>query len=333
MRKLIPLLLISCSVPLAAQATSSFPIDNVYTTTSQNIPIAGGSIANWDEARSQFYFPSTYLPANPGVLVGVDWATTISGAIPYERFEVNVGTATGGGLTPSFANNFTNVFPAYALSMGTINWTPGWAGVTFPIPYIYDGTSSLVVEVRKQIDRPNNTTIPQATQALYIYPNRTDLPRPIWCWGTYGSGQVDGSSASTTNSTLMIMRLHWLGLPTLNIDSSRDTTGNSSRGYFHLGATVTNSVQGNPGDFFGVLLNTVLLGTPVTIPGISGEIRMLPRSVIGSGVLDAAGLGSSTLVIPSNTALIGLQAYMQGVTLGLGGSLMTNVVDMIVQPY
>lgn len=332
MRALFPTLLL-CSVPLAAQGHTSYPIDNPAANTSQNIPIAGGSIASWDEARSQFYFPAQYLPANPGLLNGIEWATHISGTIPYERFEINIGTATGPGLTSSYASNFANVMQVYSLSNGSITWGAGWAGVTFPVPYVYDGTSSLVVEVRKKIDRPNNPTIQQATQSLYAYPYRTDLPRPIWSWGAYGSGAVDGPSAQTTNNTLMITRMNWLGVPTLNIDSSRDVTGNTNRGYYHLGATVTNSVQGNPSDFFAIVLDLSILPAPTTVPLLGGELWVVPNFLLATGLLDGSGNGSSSFAIPSNPALVALHAYMQAASLGVAGGPLTNVVDMIVQPY
>jgi hypothetical protein len=240
------------SAALAAQNITAYPIDNPVTNTSQNIPIAGGSIANWDEAHSQFYFPRQFLPAVPAMLTGIEWASTIGGSIPYERFELYMGTAAGPGLTSTFANNINQPVLVYSLNPGTITWVGGnsWQGVTFSLPYLYDGVSNLVLEVRKKIDRPNNPTIQQATQGLFAYPNRADLPTPIWTWGVYGSGAVDGPTSTATNNTLLLNRLTWLAVPTLTINSTRNTTGNSNRGYFHIGATVTATTHGNPGNFF-----------------------------------------------------------------------------------
>jgi hypothetical protein len=331
MRFLVPLLL----TPLAVgQNFTAHPIDNTASTTSQNIPFAGGS-TSWDEARSHFLFLAPFLPSGGGVVTGIEIVPNNSNTTPYEQFELWLDHTTNATLSTTFANNLTSPTKVLSKTPGTITWSGGnWTTLQFDTPFVYDGTRNLVLEVRKKLDRPNNTTIPSTSHRIIIWPRRADLPVPIWAYGIYGSGAVNATTATTTYNTQILIRLRWLpAIRTLTINSSRDTTGNASRSYFHLGATVTPTTQGQAGDFYGVHLDASLRPTGLVIPGIIGKYWLPNVFFLNGGVLDSAGRGSFNVTIPSDTNLIGVRFYLQGATANASAIALTNVVDGVVAAY
>jgi hypothetical protein len=310
-----------------AQTYTAHPIDNLASSTSQNIPIAGNS-TSWDEARSQFLFLAAFLPPTGGLITALEVVPNTTYATPYERFEIWMDHTANTALSTTFANNLTSPQLVFAQSPGSIAWVGNtWTTITLQTPFVYDGASNLVVEVRKKIDRPLNPPTTAVSHRVLVWPRRADLPVPIWAYGMYGSGAVDAATATTTYNTQLLMRFVWTGLSTMRINSTRDTTGNSSRAYFHLGATITVTTQGTPGAFHLDAIDFGLSPAGLPVPGVNGELWLTFGLVIyGSGVLDAGGLGSTSLTIPNNAALVGTRAYFQGGTIGASIDF-TNVVD------
>jgi hypothetical protein len=319
----------------SAQNYTALPLDNPAGGTSQNIPWAGGT-TNWDEARSQYLFPAPFLPGTGGVITGIDLVPASSNAsFPYERFEIWMDHTTNATLSTTFASNLSAT-PTLVFSRtpGTITWTAGtWQTIQFDTPFVYDGNQSLVMEVRKKVDRPNNPTIsPTVSQRILTWPRRVDLPPPIWAYGVYGSGAVDAALATTTYSTHFLMRLQWGSARTLTIDSTRDVTGNANRSYFHLGATATITAQGMPGEAFLTLLDAPLLPAGIPTPPVNGEFWFTRLVVVGVGALDGAGRGSLPLTIPGDQSLVGARVFFQALVAGATFDW-TNVVDAPIAIY
>lgn len=306
------------------QNYTAHPVDNATSSTSQNIPFAGGT-ASWDEARSQFLFPAPFLAATPGLITGLELVPNTTYTTPYERFEIWMDHTANTTLSTNFASNLTQPRLVFSRTPGTIAWTGGaWTAITFDKPFIHDGTRNIVMEVRKKLDRPNNPTITAVSQRVLVYPRRIDLPPPIWAYGTYGSGAVDAATATTTYSTQILMRLQWGTLRTLTIDSTRATTSSS---YFHLGSSANLTAQGQPAEAFLLFLEGVLTPNGLVIPPVSGRHWLFPRFLmIHAGVLDAAGRGMAGIPIPNDPGLVGLRAYFQAITVGTAFTW-TNVVD------
>ena len=315
-----------------AQSYTAHPIDNLASGTSQNIPIAGNS-ASWDEARSHFFFPAAFLPSAGGLLTGIELVANITGTTPYERFEIWADLTQNPGLSTTFANNLTAPVLVYSQTPGSISWTGNaWTPLVFQTPFAYDGQSNLVLEVRKQINRASNPPSSSISHRVLTWPRRTDLPPPIWAYGAYGSGAVDAAVAQSTYSTQILMRLQWLGTPTLTIDSTRDTTGNTARSYFHIGATWTAKTQGSPLDFYAAAIDTVLNPTALPVPVLSGGLWLSLPLLYNSGFLDGSGQATDTFQIPSNPGFVGLRFYLQTATLG-AMSAMPNSVDAPIAQY
>lgn len=336
MKHLIVLASLTAGLVAQAQTYTAHPIDNLNSSTSQNIPIAGNS-TSWDEARSHFLFLPQFLPQSPAVLNAIEFVPNTTYATPYERFEIWLDHTQNTSLSTTFANNLSAAPQlVYSRSPGSISWVGGtWTTLVLDTPFVYDGQSSLVMEIRKKMDRPNNPPTTAVSHRILTYPRRNDIPTPIWAYGTYGSGSVDAPTATSTYNTQILTRLVWLGgPPTTTIDSTRDTSL-STRAYFHIGATMTITTQGTPGELFVQAIDlNALLPVGVPVPGFAGELWLMIPTLSGLGILDAAGIGSSSLTLPSDPALVGLRAYFQSGTVNASGAVtLANVVDAPVAAY
>lgn len=325
----IPVTAAAFLVCVAAQAQNrtAHLIDNPTSSISQNIPIAGGSL-NWDEARSHFFFPAQLLPPTGGVITGIELVPNTSNTTPYERFEISFDHTQSPNLSATFASNLTNPQLVFQQTPGSIAWTGAtWNTIQFATPFVYDGRSNLVMEVVKVLDRPNNATISAVSHRILANPRRADWQTPIWAYGVYGSGASMAASATTTYSTQLLIRLLWLGPPTLTIDCTRDP----SRNYFHVGSTLTVTAHGNVGEAYFNALALALYPVGLPVPPLNGALWLNGGVLLGLGPLDPTGQGSSSLTIPVNPTLVGLHMYFQSLTAGAVFTL-TNCVDGIVEP-
>ena len=323
-----PLAAALVAVTATAQNYTAHPIDNATGSTSQNIPFAGGHV-NWDEARSQFLVTAPYLPPVGALITQSELVPNTSGTFDYDRFEIWMDHTQNTTLSMNFASNLSaNPTLVFSRNPGQISWVGGtWFALTLDTPFVHDGSSNLVIEVRKKVNR-NNPPATSVSHRILIWPRRTDLQPPIWTYGPYGSGAIDGATATTTYTTQILMRLQFGAASTMVIDSSRDTSSSTSRSYFHLGATMTTTVQGPPGAQAFHLVGVPLAQSGIPVPSIQGALWIFPPLIVayGQGTLDASGRHSARLPIPNDPGLVGLHVFTQGLTIGSTASF-TNCAD------
>ncbi len=299
------------------------PIDNGTSSTGNVIPLAAST--SFDESRCHHFFPAQFLPGTGGAIVGIEFSIQSAATIPYQLLEFSLDHSQATGLSTTFANNLTSPQLVYSIANQTEVRTNGWNRIDFQTPFFYDGASSLVVESRKIVDRPAAPTGSGATRVL-VWPRRTDTVPPVWAYGTFGSGASSAAVANATYNTEVLIRLIFRGATTLTIDSTRNTTGSSTRSFYHIGATVTLTTQGAPNAPFGTFFEASIFPAGISIPGFGGELWLSTLNyLIDSGSLDAAGLHSFSANIPSDPTLVGLQAYFQSLVLSSSIDF-TNVV-------
>ena len=81
---------------------------------------------------------------------------------------------------------------------------------------------------------------------------------------------------------------------------------------------------------FGVFLDDVLSSTPLSVPTIAGLYWLQPRFLaLGTGTVQASGIGTLTVGIPSDPALVAARLYFQSVVVG-GRFALSNVVDAVI---
>jgi hypothetical protein len=322
-----PLLVLLLSAAAHAQNHTAYPIDDLHGTFGHWAPFGILSTGNADECRVHYLIPAPYLAPGAGQITGIEVSPHVVGTVPYERLIIRLGLTPVATLSGIFANNaavFTTVFSQAGFS---VNWASRtqWYPLTFATPFAWDGVSNLVIEIEKVVDRPNNPTLPTISHQNTSAPRRDDLPLPIFREGAYGSGAATAPTGSVYNGGTMLIRLQWAADPVQNITSTRA----SGRSYFHLGSTVTVSVQGQSSELFLVLLDTSLT-TGAPIPPVTGLYWLPGFLVLGSGALDASGAGGLSVTMPSNQRLVNAHLYFQTVVGSLSRLVFTNVVDGIV---
>jgi hypothetical protein len=317
----------------AAQNHTVYPIDVLPGDSSQVIPLGAFSFSsNFDETRSHFLIPGPYLPTTGGLLTAIQVAPLITqtGTLVYSSLTIRMENTTIPALSTTFANNLVNPTTVLAASNLTVSYPShlAWASIPLQVPFLYDGRSNLVIEIQKVLDRANNPPALTASAILVNHPLRPDLPRPVWVFGGPGSGAWQAPTGSDAGDQHLMMRFQWRDQRTLTVKSTRQ--GNQD--FFHLGATVTLDVHGQSGEVFVNTLDVNLQPSPVPTPPVMG-FYWLPTffNAFFLGVLDPSGLGTMSLVVPINQALVGTHMYFQSLTAG-ADFRWTNVVDGIIAP-
>jgi hypothetical protein len=201
------------------------------------------------------------------------------------------------------------------------NWSP----ILLTVPYVHDGVSDLVIDVRKVV---NPATAPFATMNATSNPPRLDLPAMIASFGGPGSGAATAASAQTLTAPLQ-MRLIWSGVPTVRLLGDSAASGNQ----FGLGGSIGHTVSGTPGSIVGDFVGTSFLDPPVTLGPIQGRL-LVQGATLDFATLPASGEAGFRMAIPNDHSLVGLHLTFQSATLDhvSGIAQFTNGADLFVNP-
>jgi len=311
---------------------TAYPIDDLHGFFGHwaffGALVIMGAPPGSDEARCQELVLAHNLPANGALITGIEVSPHFLGQITYSTLEIRLGHSPVQALTTSFAANNPSPQLVYASSNQTINWssTTQWVPFPFQTPFLYSAGSNLVLEVKKIINR-GMTTSGTVSHQMQNGPMRNDLPTPMWAEGPLGSGAANAPSGLLYGGPPMLVRFRYANEPTLVIKST--PPGGT---YFRLGATVTLTVQGNPGELFVNTIDVGLAPTPQLIPPINGFYYLQAIfNLMFVGVVGGGGTGPFSFTIPNAPPLVGTHAYFQSLTAG-ASITWTNAVDAIVQP-
>src|SRR6185436_10984131 len=153
------------------------------------------------------------------------------------------------------------VLQATALAVA---YTAGvWTTIQFTTPYVHDGSSSLVIDIRKVVDP---TTIAFVTMDNGQSPARTDRPQMVYGFGGPGSGAVNSPSAFAQTDPIAF-RLRWSGAPTMRHSADRAASGQQ----YGLGGTVGHTIHGAAGAVFLSVIADSVLPVPVPVPPVVGN--------------------------------------------------------------
>lgn len=237
------------NVQLAANAVMPFSSNIVcgLSTTacagaSTNYTIGSGAstvvypfTGYWHDGRTQLLYTAAELNA-AGITAGninqiAFNVITKSSTIPYNGFNIKLGCTSATSLT-GYAAGLTTVY-APATGVSTV---AGWNTFTFPTPYFWDGTSSLVVEICY-----DNSTYSQYDHVAY---STTPSNRVFFRYqdNVVGCGLSSGT-ASTSRANIRInhcsnlppISYSWspaIGLSANNIANPIATAGAGNRTYF-----------------------------------------------------------------------------------------------------
>ena len=327
MRLLLPLLLSSVALAQINENYTAYSIDALPGAYGHwaffGVLSGGGS----DECRAQMVVPAAFLPAAGGLILAIEVSAHVNGTVTYQQLDLQLGTAAFPTLTSDMNANLPAPQTVYSASPGTaITWPvlTQWARINLTTPFVYQGGTNLVLESRRVVQRPATPPTTTVSHQMSNSPFRTDLPRPVWAEGGAGSGSANAQFGSFGGSH-MLVRFVFAAAPTLTV------TGPLVNGLcYRAGQTMTVSVQGNPNELAGDVID-LGLGTPTVYPFVQGFYYLSGFTVFFVGLLDGSGLGSVPIAIPANPSLAGLHVYFQAAT-GSASFVWTNAVDAILQP-
>lgn len=319
---------------LAAQATNPirYPQANTDGSTGQIIPFGfSNSSGNFDETRWQQLIPARYLPSSGGLIMGMEVLSQATLTATYPSLQITFShVPPGGTLSTTFATNLPLPQVVYAKINHTIAWTARqWQTLPLDVPFLYDGTSDLVVEIQKTFDRVATPPPGLGHHQTDGDPSRAGLPIARNTFGTLGSGALL-RTAATSSSVPMKIGFRFADLPTFTLRGPRG--GTSSR-VFAIGGNFDATLNGQPFGVFGSLIAFGWNAAPVSIPGIGGSVMvdLLTTTAYASGTLDPSGVATTNWTIPNDPTLVGTLVVFQGIstssTLGL---VMTNGTDLVI---
>jgi hypothetical protein len=282
------------------------------------------------EARTQILIPRHELPAVPAQLVGIEVRATFGAPMVYTSLRIDVAETNAAQLQTTFANNLpttpTTALNAagYTLSFVSSTWTP----IAFTTPHAYSGSAGLVLDIRKVVS-PGSSFGLQGTTTP-VLPLRLDRPFMQVASGATGSGAANATVATAAAGPITV-RLLWNNTPTLRNRSDATTATGAS---YALGGQVDLTVQAAPSSPWWIAIASSFLATPVAVGGFVGEYRLDNALLIGGSVLDAQGLGSVTIPLPTSPAFVGLFYAYQAVVLdpANGALVFSNGTDHFINP-
>jgi hypothetical protein len=215
----LPLALLCCAASLAGQqfTMTAHPQETLQSTNGNFSPLGCYSNGSGAEARSQILLRGFELPGPGSALLGLEVRSWQSQALTYSSLQIDVQPTAATSLSTTFAANVPaphTVLQATALpfAYATGRWTP----IPFPTPYVHDGSSSLVIDIRKVVDP---TTIAFVTMDNCQSPPRTDRPQMVYSFGMPGSGAANSLNAFGRTEPIAL-RLRWVGPPTVRNSGS-----------------------------------------------------------------------------------------------------------------
>ncbi|MGE0144002.1 MAG: hypothetical protein AB7I19_09880 [Planctomycetota bacterium] len=329
--------LLSALLPLAALATLSaqstlpvhFPQSGTDGSNGNIIPFGfSTSSTNFDEGRWQILIPARYLPSSGGLAFGLDVLSQATLSATYASLDLTLSTLpAGSSLSTDFATNLPAPQLVFSHTNYTIAWqAQTWQTIPFDVPFIYDGTSDVVVQIQKTYDRVANPPPGLGHHQTDGNPGRSDLPLNRYAFGNLGSGAVNATTATSATRSLKV-GLRFATAGTLTIDGRRNSFANG----FSLGNNFDVTLHGPAGTPFGALVSVGYAAQPTSIPGIGGliYIDIVFATAYSSGVLGTSGTSTLNWTVPNSPALVGLNLAFQGVV-GGASLQMTNTVDCII---
>ena len=161
------------NVTPTACGLSPAPCYGTSSTAAVGTGSASNSTTGWpapfgnqrNSARHQMLYRATELTAagfSAGLITGIAFdVATINGTSNYSNFTVGMACTNASTLGFSWTPT-TQVFPASTVTLAT-----GWNWLAFPTPYMWDGTSNIIIETC--FDN-NGATTTQNTSTRYTNP-------------------------------------------------------------------------------------------------------------------------------------------------------------------
>lgn len=320
-------LLLAASAVAQTRRPLAYPQDTLFGTTSIVEPFGVWRLDDRaDEARFHQLFLARHLPSPGAAILGIMiHCQSHAGNIAYRDLTITFSHVTSNVLSPRFDDNVPN--PQVVMTGAqTILWDQrDWTRIIFPTSFPYDGTSNLVLEVRKTFDRGSGSPTGDATMAVDGDSARTDWPHPIW---TAGYGAANAALATTRYEHPLQVRLIFADTPTLYVTSH---PGGARYRTFALGTTATVTVRA-PYVTGVVTFFHGAFQTPVAYPSVAGLAYIPLQHVFDSTIMGSNESSDRSAPIPSLPSLVGSRVVFQALVVNTNTSTVsfTNAMDVVI---
>ncbi|HLQ38995.1 MAG TPA: hypothetical protein VK348_14390 [Planctomycetota bacterium] len=311
-------LLFAASLIAQTGNLTAYPQDTTQNSAASFTPFGVDIFGSLAESHAQMLVPAAYLPGPGALLTGLSVQCQTVAAVNYASLQITLSPTTAGALSPTFANNLTAPQVVLAATGLVVNFNHQWTQIPFTTPYVHDGTSALVVDVQKVAAAPFQAAIMSTV-------TRADLPLSVYDFGPPGSGASTSTMAMSQGSGAIVLRLEWLGAPTMRLRSDPAASGNA----FAVGGRIDDTVNGTPGSLYLNMIGVALQAAP--LPPVLGLFRV-NGVTIDVGTLDAAGTSVRSIPIPNHPGLVGNYFTFQAITLDAVAMLpqFTNAADCFI---
>lgn len=311
---------LALATPTMAQQLA-YPQDTLRGTTGIVAPFGGWATSNaMDQARFQQAFLPRHLPS-PGDDIRGFWIhSQVSGSLTYLDLTITLSHMTGTNLSPTFANNLPNPEVVFT-GARTIQWANDWTRILFTNRFSYDGSSTLVLDIRKAVDRfmylPANFAM-----ACDADSGRTDYPEAIWA--------LNSSATEATTRWPYPLQVRWIFADTPTLFLQSDPGGPRHR-TFALGTSVLITVGGNYGSPVWTFMHHTFQA-PSAIPGIRGRAWIPLQYLFDWGSVTSQYTHERPVFVPTDSALVGGHIVFQAIVADPSGFPVsfTNAMDCFI---
>lgn len=320
------------AVCLTAQSPTltAHPQETLTGGNGNFAPFGVFSTGSGAEARTQLLVPADELPGPGAALTGIELTALVGGTVDYQSLQITAAPTTATSLSSTFAANLgaSQTVVLQATGLVVAHSTTAWVRIDFTQPYVHDGQSALVLDIRK-VTQPIGGSFQFVSTRKNSQPPRVDRPPMVYAFGNPGSGGSNATAAFASDDAIGF-RLVWLGTPTVR---NRSDTGASGSQY-GLGGAVLLTVQGDPGFLWVLAAGSGFLQPGLIVPGLQGTFRLNGPVPFASGLLDLTGIGTATVAIPNTPSLVGFYLVYQAATVdpATGAIALTNGTDHFVNP-
>jgi len=318
---------------LVAQNHVSYPQDSTTGGNGNNIAFGVSTGASLDEGRYQQLIPRTYLPSTGAAIIGVEVVSMalFQHNLTLQSLQVTLSHDNRTQLDPNAGTNLPSPVVVLAAQNTVLNYTPGqWAAIPFTTPFVYDGTSDLVIDVQKIFNRNVAPAPPPGGSSMSraAHPGRPDLPVSRWAFGSFGSGAANAPLLNFFGDPL-ILRLQVGSAPTTVLRGDRVSNGN----FFAIGNPFDVEIRAQPSQLFGVFVSTSF-SAPTPFPPVGGLLYLAGPQTLKIATTGPSGIDTTVVTLPSNPGLVGTHLTWQSAVVSTSGTsvLFTCATDLFVNP-
>jgi len=319
-----------CAALLCLVFAGAGPAQNYAYATDSNLNAGGSNVypfsASPNSWRYQLLFDAKYLPGKPIIVTDIAFGSTAASPTLFQasQFEVRLAHNTTGALVSTFASNFHT--PPVTVFNGALKWQPAhlqWVDLGLTSGFVYDGQSSLTIEMRYR----NRTSAGPTIRSDPIMPR---------VWNNSASDPFAATTGTATTSYGLKTRLTYIDAATLTLAGTPNPGGTVD---LIISAPVdggkpyqaASSLGTGPIHFGNRQLN--LTPDDLMVITVGGY---LPQVFVNySGLLDKAGTAKAQIKILNNPALKGVRIHSAFVTLDpmapFGISLISNTATFSIQ--